>query len=267
MIEPTESESKSELDRFCDAMLQIRQEIQEIADGKADKQNNVLKNAPHSIGRITADKWDFPYSREKAAYPLPLLRRQKFWTSVSRVNDVYGDRNLFCTCPPEAYVYKEDFKKMYNYSLSLTKNEDSAYDLLQTSLEKFYNKNGDELEYPTSYLYRIIKNQFIDEQRRKVRWKYDDIDDVKYSNVLASSENVLQDLVTNEETELMLSYLKPEERELLYLWAVEGYTVQAISEQVNSPKGTILSRLHRIKKKIKDRMRKNGRRQERVQHA
>ncbi len=100
MIEPTESEPKGELDRFCDAMISIRQEIQEIADGKADKQNNVLKNAPHTADAVTSDSWDRPYGREKAAFPLPYVRAHKFWPSVGRVNNAYGDRNLVCTCPP-----------------------------------------------------------------------------------------------------------------------------------------------------------------------
>jgi glycine dehydrogenase len=100
MIEPTESESKEELDRFCDAMIAIRVEIQEIIDGKADDQNNVLKNAPHTAEMIASDEWKFPYSREKAAFPLPALRTRKFWPAVGRINNAYGDRNLVCTCPP-----------------------------------------------------------------------------------------------------------------------------------------------------------------------
>ncbi len=100
MIEPTESEPKEELDRFCTTMIAIRQEIQEIADGKTDKQNNVLKNAPHTADAVASDSWDRPYGREKAAFPLPWLRTRKFWPSVGRVNNAYGDRNLVCTCPP-----------------------------------------------------------------------------------------------------------------------------------------------------------------------
>jgi glycine dehydrogenase len=100
MIEPTESEPKGELDRFCEAMIAIRQEIQEIVDGKADKQNNVLKNAPHTVDVVVSDSWDRPYGREKAAFPLPWVRARKFWPSVGRVNNAYGDRNLVCTCPP-----------------------------------------------------------------------------------------------------------------------------------------------------------------------
>ncbi len=100
MVEPTESESKAELDRFCDAMIAIRAEIAEIEAGIADPHNNVLKNAPHTAALVTADKWNFPYSREKAAYPLPYLRKNKFWPAVRRVDSAYGDRNLHCTCAP-----------------------------------------------------------------------------------------------------------------------------------------------------------------------
>ena len=105
MIEPTESEPKQELDRFCDALIAIRKEIEEIEKGSADKENNVLKNAPHTIEALIAENWQHPYSREKAAYPLPFLRANKFWASVGRVNDAHGDRNLICSCPPvESYV-------------------------------------------------------------------------------------------------------------------------------------------------------------------
>ncbi len=106
MIEPTESESKEELDRFCDAMLEIRKEIQEIADGTADHDSNVLTNAPHTAQVIASDNWPYNYSREKAAYPLPYLREYfKFWPASGRINNAYGDRHLVCTCAPiEAYV-------------------------------------------------------------------------------------------------------------------------------------------------------------------
>src|SRR5437868_1173335 len=100
MVEPTESEPKDELDRFCDAMISIHAEMTAIANGTADKQNNVLKNAPHTTGQIAADKWDRPYSREQAAFPAPWLRDYKFWPSVARIDNVYGDRNLFCSCVP-----------------------------------------------------------------------------------------------------------------------------------------------------------------------
>jgi glycine dehydrogenase len=100
MVEPTESESKDELDRFCDAMISIHAEMTAIANGTADKQNNLLKNAPHTTRQIAAEKWNYPYSREKAAFPAPWLRDHKFWPSVARIDNVYGDRNLFCSCVP-----------------------------------------------------------------------------------------------------------------------------------------------------------------------
>jgi glycine dehydrogenase len=104
MVEPTESEPKPELDRFCEALIAIRKEIEEIENGRADKENNVLKNAPHTIESLVADNWNHPYSREKAAFPLSFLRQNKFWASVGRVNDAHGDRNLICSCPPvESY--------------------------------------------------------------------------------------------------------------------------------------------------------------------
>ncbi len=105
MIEPTESEDKGELDRFCDALLTIRKEIEEVISGKVDAKNNVLKNAPHTQWVITADEWDRPYSRQTAAFPLEWVKANKFWPSVSRVNNTVGDRNLICTCEPtESYM-------------------------------------------------------------------------------------------------------------------------------------------------------------------
>jgi glycine dehydrogenase len=102
MIEPTESENLEELDRFCDAMIAIRKEIDEVS---AEDKNNVLKNSPHTLAMLTTDTWDFPYSREKAAYPLEYLHENKFWPGVRRVDDAYGDRNLVCSCAPiEAYM-------------------------------------------------------------------------------------------------------------------------------------------------------------------
>lgn len=108
MIEPTESEPKEELDRFVDALIEIRNEIREVEDGKADKENNVLKHAPHTAAVVTADTWDRPYSRQKAAYPLAFVKEMKFWPSVSRVDNAYGDRNLVCSCLPlEDYATPE----------------------------------------------------------------------------------------------------------------------------------------------------------------
>jgi glycine dehydrogenase len=101
MIEPTESESKAELDRFCDALLSIRKELDEIASGDYSHDDNVLHNAPHTVEETTADNWSHPYTREKAAFPLPYLRQGwKFWATVGRIDQAYGDRNLVCTCPP-----------------------------------------------------------------------------------------------------------------------------------------------------------------------
>lgn len=105
MIEPTESESKGEIDRFAEALISIKHEIDEIANGEADKENNVLKNAPHTEQLIISDSWDKPYGREKAAYPLDWVRTHKFFASVSRLDEAFGDRNLICTCAPiEAYM-------------------------------------------------------------------------------------------------------------------------------------------------------------------
>ena len=108
MIEPTESEDKGELDRFCDAMLAIREEIRQVEEGKADKKNNVLKNAPHTQFVVISDEWSRPYTRETAAFPLEYVKANKFWPSVSRVNNTHGDRNLICTCEPvSAYAEEE----------------------------------------------------------------------------------------------------------------------------------------------------------------
>jgi glycine dehydrogenase len=102
MIEPTESESQAELDRFIDAMIAIRMEIAKVASGEFDAKDNPLKNAPHTVQVMTADKWEHAYSREVAAYPVASLRRQKYWSPVGRADNVYGDRNLFCSCVPIA---------------------------------------------------------------------------------------------------------------------------------------------------------------------
>jgi glycine dehydrogenase len=100
MIEPTESEDLKELDRFIDAMLKIREEIREVETGKYPKENNVLKNAPHTAEEAISENWDFPYTREKAIFPLESIKNNKFWVSVSRVDNSYGDRNLVCSCLP-----------------------------------------------------------------------------------------------------------------------------------------------------------------------
>ena len=100
MIEPTESESKAELDRFCDALIAIRGEIQDVIDGRQPRSGNVLKQAPHTAQAVISMEWTRPYSREQAAYPAPWVRDHKFWPSVGRIDEAFGDRNLFCTCPP-----------------------------------------------------------------------------------------------------------------------------------------------------------------------
>jgi glycine dehydrogenase len=105
MIEPTESESKAELDRFCDALIAIRDEIREIEAGVLDRTDNPLKNAPHTVDVVVSDSWNHAYSREKAAFPAPWTRERKFWPAVSRIDNAFGDRNLVCACPPiEEYV-------------------------------------------------------------------------------------------------------------------------------------------------------------------
>ncbi|MEL6122979.1 MAG: aminomethyl-transferring glycine dehydrogenase [Bacteroidota bacterium] len=107
MIEPTESETKAEMDRFCDAMIGIRSEIASIIDGTADQENNILKNAPHTYELVAADNWELPYSRTEAAFPLPYVKANKFWPSVGRIDNAFGDRNLMCTCAPlEVYADK-----------------------------------------------------------------------------------------------------------------------------------------------------------------
>jgi len=100
MVEPTESESKAELDRFCEAMISIREEIREVEQGKQPREGNVLKGAPHTAEVLTADKWERPYARHRAAFPAPWVQARKFWPSVGRLNAVLGDRQLICSCPP-----------------------------------------------------------------------------------------------------------------------------------------------------------------------
>jgi glycine dehydrogenase len=104
MIEPTESESREELDRFCEAMILIRGEITEIEQGRLDREDNPLRRSPHTAAALVADSWDRPYGRERAAFPAPWVREHKFWPAVGRIDNAFGDRNLVCTCPPlEAY--------------------------------------------------------------------------------------------------------------------------------------------------------------------
>ncbi len=104
MVEPTESESREELDRLCDALIAIREEIRAVEEGRLDRHDNPLKMAPHTAEEIAADGWSHAYGREQAAFPAPWVRERKFWPAVGRVDNVWGDRNLICTCPPvEAY--------------------------------------------------------------------------------------------------------------------------------------------------------------------
>ncbi len=108
MIEPTESEDKGELDRFCDAMLAIREEIRAIENGTVTHEDSVLKHAPHTQAVVVNSNWDRVYTREQAVYPLPYVAANKFWPTVSRINDTHGDRNLICTCEPiESYMEVE----------------------------------------------------------------------------------------------------------------------------------------------------------------
>ena len=100
MIEPTESEDKAEIDRFCAAMKSIRQEIRDIEDGKASRDDNLLKSAPHTASAVTQTEWTRPYSREQAAFPAAWVKVSKFWPAVARIDSAYGDRNLVCTCEP-----------------------------------------------------------------------------------------------------------------------------------------------------------------------
>ena len=104
MIEPTESEPMAELDRFCDTLIAIRQEIADVESAKLPQDDNMLKNAPHTIAMVSANEWNHPYDRERAAYPAKWLRDYKFWPCVGRVDNPYGDRNLICTCPSVSEV-------------------------------------------------------------------------------------------------------------------------------------------------------------------
>jgi len=104
MIEPTESESKEELDRLVDSLIDIRKDIKEIEDGKLTSEESVLKHAPHTMEVVMSNNWEKKYTREKAAFPLPFVRKSKYWPTVGRIDHVYGDRNLVCACPPiESY--------------------------------------------------------------------------------------------------------------------------------------------------------------------
>ena len=139
----------------------------------------------------------------------------------------------------------------YRYCLSLTKEEQSAYELLQTSLEKNLRQPSGQIVHAKAYLFRIIRNQYIDEQRRKKRWQFEEFNEESTPNiVLMDLEGLNEHWVAQEEMEYILSFLPDPERELMYLWAVEEFTVQEIADHMHVPKGTLLSKLHRIKKKL-----------------
>ena len=108
MIEPTESEDKAELDRFCEALISIYHEIKAIENGQADKSDNVLKHAPHTQAVICSDEWNHRYTRQEAAFPLAYVARNKFWPSIARINNTFGDRNLVCTCEPTSSYAAEN---------------------------------------------------------------------------------------------------------------------------------------------------------------
>lgn len=148
---------------------------------------------------------------------------------------------------------KAELNQFYRYCLSLTKDQNEAYDLLQAGIEKYLKKNGTQVTQPKQYVYRIFRNQFIDDMRKKQRWQFEEFED--QSNVsLLRSDHMNDDLVSQEEVDLILSHLPPNDRELLFLWAVEEFTVQEIADLMEVPKGTLLSRLHRIKKKLREKL-------------
>ncbi len=148
---------------------------------------------------------------------------------------------------------KVDLNQYYRYCLSLTKNEDDAYDLLQTGLEKYLKKNGTHIDQPKSYLYRIFRNQFIDNVRKNKRWGIEEYQDK--SNVALIKTELFDDLMIHQdEADTILAHLPPNDRELLFLWAVEEFTVQEIADFMEVPKGTLLSRLHRIKRKLREKI-------------
>lgn len=114
MVEPTESESKAELDRFCDAMIMIREEIRAVEEGRMDKEDNPLKHAPHTAAVVSAEEWNRRYPRALGAFPADWVQECKFWPTVSRVDDVFGDRNLVCTCPPISEYVTDDDERIEN---------------------------------------------------------------------------------------------------------------------------------------------------------
>lgn len=145
---------------------------------------------------------------------------------------------------------QEEFQRAYGYCLTFTRNEEDAWDLLQSSYEKFLKKDGQRFEKPKAYLYMIIRNQYIDDFRKGVKWNYTDYQE--YGKTAIVEESSLEEvLISHEEFDFMMNLLSEKERELLYLWAIEQYTVQEIADFTKSSKGTLLSRLHRLKKKLR----------------
>src|SRR4029078_10487961 len=126
MVEPTESESQAELDRFCDAMIAIREEIRAVEDGRLDRADNPLRHAPHTAAVVAADQWDHAYTRDMAAFPVASLRHVKYWSPVGRADNVYGDRNLVCSCPPTS-MYECGFAYNFDQSMRILLSNDDAY--------------------------------------------------------------------------------------------------------------------------------------------
>jgi RNA polymerase sigma-70 factor (ECF subfamily) len=146
---------------------------------------------------------------------------------------------------------KQQLNKLYQYSYSLTTNSDDAYDLLQTGLEKYLRKNTNNITNEMAYIRQIIRNQFIDQQRRKKCITFESIEADKYQTTLAIDTSSLEQIViVEEQAKMVWELLSTSEREIIYLWAIEGYTAKQISDETRVPRGTILSRIHRLKHRI-----------------
>lgn len=146
---------------------------------------------------------------------------------------------------------EEQIKKFYRYCMTLTKNEEDAQDLLQTGLEKWLLASMDEIKAPESYFYRILRNTFIDYVRKVSRREISPLDTVEESKIISLNEKELEDFVADKQSvEKLMGELSDQDREVLYFWAVEGYSFQEISKLMDVPKGTLLARMHRMKKKI-----------------
>lgn len=151
----------------------------------------------------------------------------------------------------------QELNKYFRYCLSLTNEEFEAFDLLHDGLEKFLSSNAEKKHYPKAYLYRILRNQFIDNKRKTKRWHLDSIDDENSNIFLIDGELLNEEFESKEQVEKIFAQLKPLEREVLYMWAIEGYTVVEIADVLNIPKGTVMSRLHLIKKKLQGFLKKS----------